>query len=124
MMPKKLLQGLEAAGVPNAAKLAQQVYRSPLNFVKEFPPGSPAREAVVFAYRDVQRILCIIGVVLSAALIPITLLIDNVTLEDKTTLIDSDSDSELGPTRVNSRAEKRDYPDMEGEKQVKTSGPA
>lgn len=93
-MPGKLRRGLEAAGVENAATVAQQVFKSPLQFVKKYPPGTVPREAVVNAYRDVQKILTIIGVVLCAILIPVTLLIDNVHLDDRTTLVkDTDSDT-------------------------------
>lgn len=93
-MPGKLRAGLMAAGVPDAAKVAQAVFKSPLQFVKQNPPGSIPREAVVNAYRDVQKILCIIGVVLSACLIPITLCIDNVALDERTTLVkDTASDT-------------------------------
>lgn len=113
-MPGKLLRGLQAAGVPDAPKLAQQIFKSPLGFVKTNPPGSIPREAVVNAYRDVQKILCIIGVVLSACLIPITLFIDNVALDERTTLVkdtDSDTSDEIRHSG-NGIDNKRDLNDM------------
>lgn len=118
-MPGKLRAGLEAAGVPNAAKVAQSVFKSPLNFVKENPPFSPGREAVVGAYRDVQKILCIIGVVLMGILLPLTFLIDNVSLDDRTTLAkDTESDTSdeprhLGPNSVDDRRELNTFPEDE-----------
>jgi SIT family siderophore-iron:H+ symporter-like MFS transporter len=104
LMPGKLKAGLEAAGVPNAAKVAQQVFKSPLTFVKENPPFSVGREAIVPAYRDVQKILCIIGVVLMAVLLPLTFLIDNVSLDDRTTLAkDTESDTSDEPRHPNNK---------------------
>lgn len=109
MLPGKLLAGLQSAGVPNAPKLAQTIFKSPLSFVKENPPGTPAREAVVNAYRDVQRVLTIVGVCIAAVLIPLAFLMDNVQLEDRKNLVDSDSDSnsEMSIPRPDSRDEKR-----------------
>jgi SIT family siderophore-iron:H+ symporter-like MFS transporter len=89
-MPGKLLKGLEDAGIANATTRASEVYKSPLSFVKKYPPGTPAREAVVNAYRDVQRTLTIIGVCIAAVCIPLALLMDNVKLSDKRNLVDDD----------------------------------
>ncbi|BEJ11929.1 hypothetical protein CspHIS471_0203890 [Cutaneotrichosporon sp. HIS471] len=119
LMPGKLLAGLQAAGVPNAAKVAQSVFKSPLTFVKENPPYSVGREAIVPAYRDVQKILCIIGVVLMGILLPLTFLIDNVSLDDRTTLAkDTESDTSDEPRHFDSegvdhRRELNTFPDDE-----------
>ncbi|CAK9783834.1 putative Siderochrome-iron uptake transporter [Cutaneotrichosporon oleaginosum] len=99
MLPTKLREGLIAANIPNATSIAQQVYRSPLQFVKTNPPGSPAREAVVNAYRDVQKVLCIIAVCIAAVLIPLSLLMDNVHLGEKRNLVDADESDEIPDMR-------------------------
>jgi SIT family siderophore-iron:H+ symporter-like MFS transporter len=93
-MPGKLRRGLEAAGIPNATAIARDVYRQPLTFVKTNPPGSPAREAVTNAYRDVQRLLAIIGICISAVALPLALFMENITLTDERSLVERDDVSE------------------------------
>jgi len=93
MLPDKLRSALLAANIPNAAKEAQAVYKSPLSWVKANPPGSPAREAVLTAYRDVQRNICIAGICFAAVCLPLAFMIDDVRLVDKNNLVDDVSDS-------------------------------
>lgn len=95
MLPGKLQRGLEAAGVPDAKKLSMSIFRKPLDFAKTNLPGDAARDAVVFAYRDVQRTLSIIGLAISAIPIILSLFMDNVRLDERKTIVDSDSEDDL-----------------------------
>lgn len=95
LLPGKLQQGLEAAGVPDAKKMAMSIFRKPLDFVKTNPPGDAARDAVLFAYRDVQRTLSIIGLAISAVSIILVVFMDNVRLDDRKNIVDSDSEDDL-----------------------------
>lgn len=102
MLPGKLRAGLEAAGIPNAAKEAMDVYKSPPIWTKKNPPGSPARDAVLYAYRDVQKILSIVGICFAALTIPLALFIDNVKLDgrkDGKEEIDTDSSDDTASVR-------------------------
>ena len=45
-------------------ELAKPAYQAPYTFIKSYPWGSPARVAVVLAYADLQRKLCITGLCL------------------------------------------------------------
>ncbi|PYI15611.1 MFS general substrate transporter [Aspergillus violaceofuscus CBS 115571] len=49
----------------NNATLAAEVYADPFTFSLQHPMGKPAREAVVDAYRDAQKLLCITGICLT-----------------------------------------------------------
>lgn len=118
-MPKKLLKALQDAGVPDAAKVASNVYKSPLTFVKANPPGSVAREAVVNSYRDVQRTLAIIGLCIAAVCIPLALLMDNVTLTDKRNLVDGDDVSETSIEIEKREAKRRQDEDDESAADLK-----
>ncbi|KAF2630363.1 siderochrome-iron transporter-like protein Sit1 [Macroventuria anomochaeta] len=57
--------------------LAAAVYADPFDFVVTYPVGTPEREAVIQAYRHVQRLLCIAGICLSVLLIGFSLVIRN-----------------------------------------------
>jgi len=111
-MPKKLLKGLQDAGIANATTIAQNVYKSPLTFVKANPPGSPAREAVVNSYRDVQRTLAIIGVCIAALCVPLALLMDNVPITDKRNNVEGDDVSETS-IEIEKREAKRQQEEEE-----------
>jgi SIT family siderophore-iron:H+ symporter-like MFS transporter len=54
-----------------------QVYADPFTFATTYPVGTPEREAVILAYRHVQRLLCIAGICLSILLIAFALVIKN-----------------------------------------------
>lgn len=105
LLPSYLLSRLTAAGVEDAAKLAKDAYKSPLTFSKNFPAGTPARDAVMFAYRDVQRLLCIVAVCLAAVCIVCAFFIDNVKIDDRKYADDkvADSDSEYSVDSVAER---------------------
>ena len=57
--------------------LAAQVYADPFTFALTYPVGTPERDAVIQAYRHVQRLLCIAGICLSVLLIGFSLVIRN-----------------------------------------------
>ncbi|KAL1409289.1 hypothetical protein Q8F55_006122 [Vanrija albida] len=88
MMPDKLLQGLQGANVPDAAKIAKEVYGNPLKFIEKNPVGSVARVAVEGAYRDVQRYICISGLVAGVLLFAFSFGLHNPRLGDKQSLDD------------------------------------
>ena len=60
-----------------SAELAAAVYADPFTFAAEYPVGTPEREAVIVAYRHVQRLLCIAGICLSVLLVGFSLVIRN-----------------------------------------------
>lgn len=57
------------------AELAAIVYADPFTFASKHPVGTPERDAVILAYRHVQRLLCIAGICLSILLIGFSLVI-------------------------------------------------
>lgn len=58
---------MEEMGVdPALAKLA---YKKPYDFIKKHKWGTPARKAVVFAYAENQRLLCLVGLCLCVPLL-------------------------------------------------------
>ena len=59
------------------ATLAAAVYADPFTFAANNPVGTPDRDAVIAAYRHVQRLLCIAGICLSVLLIAFSLVIRN-----------------------------------------------
>lgn len=59
------------------SSLAATVYADPFTFVAEYPVGTVERDAVIQAYRHVQKLLCIAGICLSALLIAFSLVIRN-----------------------------------------------
>jgi SIT family siderophore-iron:H+ symporter-like MFS transporter len=81
-MPGRLLDDLTRAGVPNAATVATTVYLDPLTWIATNPMGTPAREAVNSAYREVQRYLTITGLCLSVLLIIASVCLRNPRLGD------------------------------------------
>lgn len=61
--------------------LAQSAYLAPLAFIEEYVWGTPERIAVVLAYAHLQRILCIIGLVLCVPLLIFTFFLRDHPLE-------------------------------------------
>jgi len=87
-MPGKLLSGLEAAGVANATALAKDVYGNPVAWIKKYPVGTVERHAVEFAYRDVQRLICIAGMCITSLLAIISWGLSNPRLGEHQSLED------------------------------------
>lgn len=88
MMPDRLLRGLEAAGVAQPAKLAKEVYGNPIGWINKYPVGTVERIAVEGAYREVQRYICISGLVAGAVLLVFSFGLYNPRLGDKQSLDD------------------------------------
>lgn len=76
-----ILRRMNDLGLPNAQELAQDVYESPFDFIKEHTWGTPTRIAVVLAYSEIQRILCIVGLALCAPMLFVTLCLRDHKLE-------------------------------------------
>ncbi|RAH78599.1 hypothetical protein BO86DRAFT_438185 [Aspergillus japonicus CBS 114.51] len=78
----------------NNATLAAEVYADPFTFSLQHPMGKPAREAVVDAYRDAQKLLCITGICLTVPLIAFALCTRNTRLTNGQSLANAEEDSE------------------------------
>lgn len=74
-----LLDRFDEFGVDRS--LAADVYGNPFKFVADYTWGSPERIAAALAYAQVQRLLCIIGLCLSAVLFLITFITRDHKLE-------------------------------------------
>ncbi|CUM62663.1 uncharacterized protein PRCAT00000217001 [Priceomyces carsonii] len=70
VMYNQIVQKMSARGVDTS--LATQAYGAPFDFIIENTWGTDARIAVVLAYAHVQKILCIIGLVLCFPLLGFT----------------------------------------------------
>jgi SIT family siderophore-iron:H+ symporter-like MFS transporter len=57
--------------------LAATAFADPFTFATTYPVGTIERDAVIQAYRHVQRLLCITGICLSVLLIGFSLVIRN-----------------------------------------------
>ncbi|KAH7089591.1 siderochrome-iron transporter-like protein Sit1 [Paraphoma chrysanthemicola] len=73
------------------SSLAATVYADPFTFALSYPVGTPERDAVVQAYRHVQRLLCIAGICLSILLISFSLAIRNPKLGKEQSLEHAES---------------------------------
>ena len=71
IIPNELVRQL------GSSALATEVYADPFTFIVTYPVGTPEREAVILAYRHVQRLLCIAGICLSILLVGFSLIIRN-----------------------------------------------
>ncbi|KAF2031580.1 siderochrome-iron transporter-like protein Sit1 [Setomelanomma holmii] len=71
--------------------LAATVYADPFTFAITYPVGTPERDAVVQAYRHVQRLLCIAGICLSILLISFSLALRNPRLGEEQSLEHAES---------------------------------
>nr|ODN90125.1 MFS transporter, SIT family, siderophore-iron:H+ symporter [Cryptococcus depauperatus CBS 7841] len=85
-MPSHLLNALNRAGLSDASTLQTLAYQSPLTFIQQYHPGTPAREAVGHAYREVQRYLTITGICISTLLVLLSLCLRNPRLGDEQSL--------------------------------------
>lgn len=76
---KYLLHKFQEAGLDSS--LAGSVYDDPFTFVTLYEWGSPERIAVALAYAQTQRLLCLIGLVLTFVLLMATFLLRDHKLE-------------------------------------------
>lgn len=72
------------------ATLANEWFGSPFALLPLNPPGTPQRDAAVDAYKHVQRLLCITGICLCAALIFFACVIRDPVLPDTQSLPDAE----------------------------------
>lgn len=75
--------------------LARQAYKKPYDFIDVHTWGTPARKAVVFAYADVQRLLCIVGLCLCVPMLFAGFCLRDHKLEEVQAM--GADDGELGP---------------------------
>jgi SIT family siderophore-iron:H+ symporter-like MFS transporter len=81
------------------ATLATEAYADPFTAIVGYPMGTPERDAIVEAYRHIQRLLTIVGICLCVFLIGFGLLTRNPQLNDKQTLAkESDSETDVSET--------------------------
>lgn len=92
-MPQHLESNLNNAGIANATGIAAAVYGDPFTFIASNFPGTPARNAVDSAYREVQRFLTIAGISLSCLLVAFSLGLNNHKLGDKQSLDNAEGES-------------------------------
>jgi len=78
-MYQYLLHKFEEAGLDSS--LAAQAYSTPFDFIVTYTWGTPERIAVVLAYAQTQRLLCIIGLCLTFVLLMATFLLRDHKLE-------------------------------------------
>lgn len=80
----------EAEFGANATTLVTYAYASPLQFILEYPVGTPERGALIGAYRHTQRLLCITGMCLSVVIITFSLCLRNPKLGEEQSLPDAE----------------------------------
>lgn len=76
------------------SSLAASVYVDPFTFAMTYPVGTLERDAVIQAYRHVQRLLCITGIYLSVLLIGFSLVIRNPKLGKEQSLEHAEKESD------------------------------
>lgn len=89
ILPAQIAQRL------NDATLAAQAYSAPFEFIVTYTWHTMERQAVVHAYRYVQKILCTIGLCFCVPLVIASLLLRDHKLENVVALDDLDSKNEL-----------------------------
>lgn len=75
-------------------QLGQQVYKSPLNFTKKYPIGTPTRDKILEAYSYIQRLLMIVALAFTALVVVITLFVRNYTVTDNNAMTDEEREIE------------------------------
>lgn len=82
ILPREINKTIDSTIAPIA-------YGSPTTFILEYPWGTPAREALVVAYRYVQKILCTVGLCFCVPLLVASLFLRNHRLTDSVSLEES-----------------------------------
>ncbi|GMM56150.1 siderophore transporter [Maudiozyma humilis] len=85
VLPKQIEKGI------TNSTLAAEAYGSPFTFITTYTWGTPEREVVVHAYRYVQKILCIVGLVFCIPLLGAAFLLRNYEMKESVTLSDAES---------------------------------
>lgn len=74
--------------------LAAEAYGSPFTFIVTYTWGTPEREMLVHAYRYVQKLLCIVGLVFCVPLIGVSFLLRNYKLTETVSLSEGEDNSD------------------------------
>ncbi|OAL44457.1 siderochrome-iron transporter-like protein Sit1 [Pyrenochaeta sp. DS3sAY3a] len=83
--------------------LAASVYADPFTFAMTYPVGTLERDAVIQAYRHVQRLLCIAGICLSVLLICFSLVIRNPKLGKEQSLDYAEKEADSSSSEAQDR---------------------
>ncbi|KAF5987402.1 siderophore iron transporter 1 [Fusarium coicis] len=87
VLPVRLAQSFSSFGNET---LAVYAYSQPLSAIIDFPVGSPERDAMIDAYKHVQRLLTITGICLCVPLIAFSLCLRNPKLTDQQNLVEDE----------------------------------
>jgi SIT family siderophore-iron:H+ symporter-like MFS transporter len=87
VLPVRLAQSFSSFGNET---LAVYAYSQPLSAIIDFPVGSPERDAMIDAYKHVQRLLTITGICLCVPLIAFSLCLRNPKLTDQQNLVEGE----------------------------------
>lgn len=86
--------------------LAATVYADPFSFAAAYPVGTLERDAVIQAYRHVQKLLCITGICLAVLLVAFSLVIRNPKLGKEQSLDHAEEEPQV--VRSNNEGQRRD----------------
>ncbi|KFZ17872.1 hypothetical protein V502_04377 [Pseudogymnoascus sp. VKM F-4520 (FW-2644)] len=114
VLPSKLASKLSA--VTPDASIAVSAYGDPFTFIASYAVGTPERAAVIGAYQETQRLLCITGICLSVPLIVFGLLTRNPKLGKEQSLVDAEKFGGSSESVVATDAREREAEVVEGEK--------
>ncbi|CVK87632.1 probable SIT1-Transporter of the bacterial siderophore ferrioxamine B [Fusarium mangiferae] len=87
VLPVRLAQSFSSFGNET---LAVYAYSQPLSAIIDFPVGSDERDAMIDAYKHVQRLLTITGICLCVPLIAFSLCLRNPKLTDQQNLVEDE----------------------------------
>jgi SIT family siderophore-iron:H+ symporter-like MFS transporter len=87
VLPVRLAQSFSGFGNET---LAVYAYSQPLSAILDFPVGSDERDAMIDAYKHVQRLLTITGICLCVPLIAFSLCLRNPKLTDQQNLVEDE----------------------------------
>ncbi|KAF4956341.1 hypothetical protein FGADI_3918 [Fusarium gaditjirri] len=87
VLPVRLAQSFSSFGNET---LAVYAYSQPLSAIIDFPVGSEERDAMIDAYKHVQRLLTITGICLCVPLIAFSLCLRNPKLTDQQNLVEDE----------------------------------
>ncbi|RGP76438.1 mfs sit siderophore-iron:h+ symporter [Fusarium longipes] len=91
VLPNRLASSFSSFGNET---LAVYTYSQPLSAILDFPVGSDERDAMIDAYKHVQRLLTITGICLCIPLIAFSLCLRNPKLTDQQNLVEDEKPSE------------------------------
>ena len=104
----QIVPGELASRFDNATE-ALEWYKTPLNLVATYPPGTPQRDAVMDVYKHVQRLLCITGICLCIVLIFFACMIRNPRLGDGQSLENAEKERDGDGVVSDSSEEKKKF---------------